>query len=134
MHVPLSTALMGEVGEAAGEADFEVRVVTGERDPTLAVASGALGSENTPPNVDIPGTEADTIQLGKLSLEEQKEEQAAGSLGALDGQPHATQASVGSPVDRFRWDRKRNDKPGQGAGEVLEKRAWVIVPGMGHIG
>jgi uridine kinase len=155
MHVPLSTALMGE---AAGEADFAVRVVS-ERSSSIPPASGtrtgmrgemaSLESEHAAPNVDVTVTEAEAeeendgnaaTQLSTLSLEAQKGEAEAdqtkvqGVLGALAGEPHAPKLSAQSNMDRLRWDRKRHEAPGAGAGEVLEKRAWVIVPGMGHIG
>lgn len=146
MHVPLSTALMGE---AAGEADFAVRVVPEQAAPNVDVAAS-----NTNTNTDVAAygdadADADVdsadAQLSGLSLEAQKgeaeaalpsgtkrDEDSEGALGALAGTPHAPKMS--SVMDRLRWDRKRNEAPGQGGEGLLEKRAWVIVPGMGHIG
>lgn len=157
MHVPLSTALMGE---AAGEADFAVRVVSEQSSSTAAASCtrtgmrgemASLESEHAAPNVDVTVTEAEAeaeqeddgdaaTKLSTLSLEAQKGEAEAdqtkvqGVLGALAGEPHAPKLSAQSNMDRLRWDRKRHEAPGAGGGEVLEKRAWVIVPGMGHIG
>ena len=150
MHVPLSTALMGE---AAGEADFEVRVVpehsTERGRRTVADISAGVAKGDEAPDIDgdVGGQVAEAVsrndETGQLDGSALRDEAAGSSAGAdggecdsplaaLSGTPHAPPSSTN--MDRLRWDRKHNEQPGQVGEGVLEKRAWVIVPGMGHIG
>jgi uridine kinase len=92
MHLPMMGLILGE---AAGEADFAVRLV------------------------DAPEDVA-----------------AEGSLDQLDGEERGDQAGMGdgfklpaTQAEQLKFSRKKREE-----GMASEKRAWVVSPGMGHIG
>lgn len=97
MQLPLHNLMMGE---AAGEADFAVRLVDGEESDDLETSSGAERHD-----VDYETSEAEPhVEHG-------------GSLG--DGfKLSATQA------EELKFSRKKKEER-----EATEKRAWVVSPG-----
>jgi hypothetical protein len=127
MHVPLSAAVMGE---AAGEADFGARLVDSMGD--LNVRGGKSADDDSDDGDDRDDGDDD----GDDGTRKETNEMLEGGVG--DGY------HVPPPlpeIDGLRWDRRKRDNTsgggngtGGGSGGGLEKRAWVVCPGMGHIG
>lgn len=114
MHVPLSAAVMGE---AAGEADFGARLVDSKGD------------------LDVQGEDTDDDDDDDGEGRDRKETDDVLEGGVGDGYHVPPQLPE---IDGLRWDRRKRDTSGgngaAGGSGGLEKRAWVVCPGMGHIG
>lgn len=106
MHLPITSVVMGE---AAGDADFAVKVVNDFQDV------GDQGDEN---EGSEEGTRVD------------QEDWRAGVDGLkTDGKADVEGFKMPEKrTEELKFSRKKKGDEGQ------EKRAWVISPGIGHVG
>lgn len=110
MHLPMRWQTMGEV---AGEGDYAIRVFESERIDDVDEAEG---------------------QQSQLEAERAAEDGRGDLRNALqldqDQLVKDITKSVGKMAEGLRFSRERR-RDGE---DTSEKRAWVIAPGMGHIG
>jgi uridine kinase len=103
MHLPLTSLLMGE---AAGEADFAVRLVEDPHDVHVGDRAGEIGKEK------------ESGELGEEGDRRRSVEQENGE--AMEG--YRVQVKTG--IEELKFSRRRRDTL-----PAMEKRAWVVSPG-----
>ncbi|ORX38266.1 uridine kinase family-domain-containing protein [Kockovaella imperatae] len=128
MHLPLGNAVLGE---AAGEGDYSITVV--EHD-TLGLQrlnlKGDGGDSGFEAGSSLEGYRIDNQNPNQVIDSDRPDSGSGSGFGERRDAGQETWSPTKQQVEELKFSRDRKDS----MKEVKQKRAWVVSPGMGHIG